>query len=159
MKCWGSSYFGQLGYGDTATRGTTSASMGDNLPAVSLGGDATWIAVRGNMTCATVLANQATGLKCWGLNAELGQPTYIPTSPIGDQPSEVPANLSAINLGSNLTVRSVNPTGSSVCAWLDDGSLKCWGLNSYGELGLGDATTHGDVASEMGDGLPRVPIN
>ena len=37
VKCWGSSMYGQLGYGDTDNRGDNTGVMGDNLPAVDLG--------------------------------------------------------------------------------------------------------------------------
>ena len=40
------------------------------------------------------------------------------------------------------------------CFMLDNGSVKCWGENNYGQLGLGDTNNRGDNASEMGDNLP-----
>jgi alpha-tubulin suppressor-like RCC1 family protein len=43
---------------------------------------------------------------------------------------------------------------SHTCAWLDDDSVKCWGFNFNGELGVGDATNRGDQAGELGDSLP-----
>jgi len=36
IKCWGYNAFGELGLGDTTTRGTDPAQMGDALPAVDL---------------------------------------------------------------------------------------------------------------------------
>ncbi len=36
IKCWGYNAFGQLGLGDSATRGTDPAQMGDALPEVEL---------------------------------------------------------------------------------------------------------------------------
>merc|ERR1719215_1660410 len=39
LKCWGRNQYGQLGYGDTDSRGDENGEMGDNLPAVDLG---TW---------------------------------------------------------------------------------------------------------------------
>jgi hypothetical protein len=41
---------------------------------------------------------------------------------------------------------------------LNDGSVKCWGGNGDGELGLGDTTSRGDQANEMGDNLPTVKL-
>ena len=36
------------------------------------------------------------------------------------------------------------------CALHDEGSVKCWGNNSNGQLGLGSTTTIGDIALEIG---------
>jgi len=44
------------------------------------------------------------------------------------------------------------------CAVLDDGSVKCWGYNGVGNLGVGDPQTRGDDPGEMGDALPFVDL-
>ena len=44
------------------------------------------------------------------------------------------------------------------CAILDDDTLKCWGYNAVGQLGLGDAVNHGDGPNEMGDNLPAIDL-
>jgi alpha-tubulin suppressor-like RCC1 family protein len=36
--------------------------------------------------------------------------------------------------------------------------MKCWGYNQFGQLGLGDATTRGNAAADMGDALPYVNL-
>ena len=41
---------------------------------------------------------------------------------------------------------------------MDNGTLKCWGRNTYGELGLGDTANRGDDPNEMGDSLPVVVL-
>jgi len=38
IKCWGVNSFGQLGYGDSVSRGNESSQMGSYLPYVNLGG-------------------------------------------------------------------------------------------------------------------------
>jgi len=44
------------------------------------------------------------------------------------------------------------------CAVLDDATLKCWGRNEYGQLGLGDTEARGDEPGELGDALPTVNL-
>lgn len=44
------------------------------------------------------------------------------------------------------------------CALFSNGSVKCWGDNTYGQLGLGDVAHRGDAAAEMGDALSFVSL-
>ncbi len=66
--------------------------------------------------------------------------------------------LPFVDLGSNRTVLSVAAGGERTCAILDDGSLKCWGGNAGGQLGLGDVAPRGLAPSQMGDLLPAVSL-
>jgi hypothetical protein len=69
-----------------------------------------------------------------------------PTDAAPEVVGRVPYRATAIALGSY-----------HACALLDDGHVKCWGSNSYGQLGLGDATTRSDP-STLGDALPTVDL-
>lgn len=61
-----------------------------------------------------------------------------------------------VNLGTNRTATSLINGGYHSCALLDSGTIKCWGWNAGGQLGLGDTASRGDGAGEMGDSLRSV---
>lgn len=50
---------------------------------------------------------------------------------------------------------SVSIGGNSGCVLLSTETAKCWGANSFGELGLGDTDPRGDTLGEIGEGLPN----
>ena len=78
------------------------------------------------------------------------------TSSRGDGSNEMGDSLPAVDLGSGITARSISAGGSHTCAVLDNSSIKCWGLNDSGQLGLGDNSTRGDDTGEMGEYLPTI---
>jgi alpha-tubulin suppressor-like RCC1 family protein len=145
VACWGSNGLGQLGYGDTTNRGY--ADLGSSLTAVNLGTDrtATAIAAGGIFTCA-ILDNGS--VKCWGLNnnGQLGQNS---TTWLGDDANEMGDYLPAVYLGTGRTAKQIVANGATVCVILDNNTLKCWGTNANGQLGIGDTNQRGDTAGEM----------
>eukprot|EP00798_Chlamydomonas_sp_ICE-L_P017434 gene17434-23737_t len=153
IKCWGKNEDGQLGLGDTAER----RDAGDALPAVDLGTDrtATVIAAAASHTCA-ILNNG--DVKCWG-NNEYGKLGLGDTASRGDDVDEMGDNLPMVNLGTNRTATAITTGDSHSCALLDDNSMKCWGKNDNGQLGLGNNCNRGDYVAEMGDTLPAVQLN
>ena len=156
VKCWGDNFSGQLGYGNTNDRGDGPNEMGDLLPAVDLGTGRTAIAISaGNaITCAIL---DTGDLKCWGFGmlGELGSGSSVTR---GDGPNEMGDLMPVVNLGTGRTAAAVTIGDFHVCAVLDNGSLKCWGGSSSGQLGYGDTTTRGDGPSEMGNSLPIVNL-
>ena len=156
VKCWGSNTLGQLGLGHTSQVGDEAGEMGDNLPPVSLGTGrlAKQIAAGGYHTCA--LLDDDT-LKCWGSNT-LGQLGLGHTSQVGDEAGEMGDNLPPVSLGTGRLAKQIAAGGYHTCALLDDDTVKCWGRNYNGELGLEHTSRVGDEAGEMGDNLPPVSL-
>jgi alpha-tubulin suppressor-like RCC1 family protein len=157
VKCWGFNGHGQLGRGDTSSRGDNPGEMGANLPPVDLGPGRTAkaIAAMGDRTCA-LLDNNA--VKCWGSNG-LGQLGLGDAVNRGDDPDEMGANLPPVDLGGGRTAKAI--TGGSIghtCALLDNNTVKCWGLNDSGQLGLGDVKNRGSGPVDMGVNLPAIDL-
>jgi alpha-tubulin suppressor-like RCC1 family protein len=156
LKCWGANGAGALGLGDSNHRSAGASELGDALPSVNLGTGryATAITAGGGFSCA-IVDNGA--VKCWGNNVygSLGLGDVLNR---GDAPGQMGDGLPAVDLGSGRTAVSIAAGVAHMCAILDDGSLKCWGLNNYGQLGLGDGNSRGDNAGEMGDSLQSVDL-
>ncbi len=155
IKCWGYNAVGQLGLGDADNRGDTIEEMGDALAKVSLGRDAPKalsVSAGGFHSCA-ILADGS--IKCWGLN-KFGQLGLGDTEDRGDGPDEMGENLLAVDLGRYRFATSISAGYDHTCAILDNGRVKCWGGNDYGQLGLDHTKSIGDEESEMGPDLPYV---
>ncbi len=158
LKCWGTSdFFGTLGLEDQNTRGDQPGEMGDALPAVNLGTgvQAKFVARPNGYTTCAILNNGS--LKCWGNNwygkLGLGHANHM-----GATPGTMGDALPAVDLGTGRTAKAVSVGGGFVCAILDNDMVKCWGNNTYGQLGLGDTNDRGDEPFEMGDALPYVKL-
>lgn len=159
IKCWGENAYGELGLGDTLDRGDNPNEMGDMLATVNLGtGRSVVSLVAGYEYNCAILDNRE--LKCWGFQGatgNLGNGSQGGNG-VGDVAGEMGDDLNAVNVGSNLFALEVVAGVSHTCARLGNGQIKCWGVNSGGQLGLGDTITRGDEIAEMGDNLPAVDL-
>ncbi|HEX5749434.1 MAG TPA: RTX toxin [Archangium sp.] len=145
VRCWGRGNYGQLGYGNSLTVGSTSTTLPYTAGNVPLMGVATKLAVGANHTCA--LLN--TGfVRCWGYNAH-GQLGLNTTQNVGD--AEALSNFGYVNLGGITT--TIAAGYNHTCALLNTGNVRCWGLNNYGQLGYGHTLNVGDneQPSKYGD--------
>lgn len=161
VKCWGRGNRGQLGKGSTMSLGNLPQQMGNNLPAVNMGTNRTApeISAGAEHTCARLDDGRT---KCWGNNGS-GQLGIGDTNDRGDDLNEMGDLLPVINLGTDalgVPLHAVElVTGySHNCARLDNNAIKCWGSNSFGELGAGDTVSRGLLASDMGNALPVVDL-
>jgi len=156
IKCWGLGSSGQLGYGATSTLGDGAGEMGDALATIDLGTGRTakQIATGSSHSCA-VLDNNT--VKCWGLgtNGRLG---YGTTTSLGRSSGQMGDALATIDLGTGRTATAISAGSAHTCAVLDNATVKCWGLNTDGQLGLGDTDDRGDDAGEMSDALVNVDL-
>ena len=144
VKCWGYNVNGELGLGDTANRGDTVSTLPRLLSAIDLGAGrkALAISARGGSACAWLDRGE---VKCWGGNY-YGQLGTGDTANRGDGPGEMGDALKPIPLGGALKAIGVSAGARHTCVVLDDGSVKCWGLGDYGQLGQGNKV---DVHSPM----------
>ncbi len=153
---FGYNFYGQLGLGDTASRGDNPNEMGDNLPYLNLGsGRAALSLVAGYYHTCVLLDNKQ--VKCFGHN-DFGQLGLGDKANRGDNPNEMGANLPYLNLGSGRSALSLVAGGYHTCALLDNKQVKCFGGNFEDQLGLGDTVGRGDNPNEMGDNLPYVNL-
>lgn len=121
--CWGLNASGRLGDGSETDRYTPSPVTG--------GQTFSEIDVGVNHTCAIATSGEAF---CWGMNdsEQLGDGTttgrLTPTRVTGT------ATYAGNSAGTGLATG-----GSHTCALTGPGSLRCWGTNTNGQLGIGQS--------------------
>jgi alpha-tubulin suppressor-like RCC1 family protein len=150
LRCWGDNADGQLGYGHTHAIGDdeTPAAAGD----VALGGAVVQVVAGLRHTCAL---REGGMLRCWGDNAD-GQLGLALGVHVGDD--ELPLAAGAIALGEpGVAAIFAGALAEHTCAVRGDGSLRCWGRNDHGQVGLGYASPQDPVEGPPGD-LPDVII-
>ena len=78
---------------------------------------------------------------CWGYNGygQTGGPLEGPEICGGNGSSKYPCTTTP-ELVATVAATQVSAEGENTCALLDVGGVLCWGRNTYGQLGNGDAT-------------------
>lgn len=132
--CWGDNRLGQLGQ---------SRPRGGRVQWMALASPVTQVVAGAGHTCA-LLDNGA--VHCWGSNqfGELGVPGANFTA----------RDATPVSLGEK--VREIAAGASHTCALLESGAIRCWGLNMFGQLGLGNKFNVGD--NEEPSTLPVVSV-
>ena len=145
VKCRGINNYGQLGVetttntGDSGTMAWTDLGSNRTVSQLSAGN---------NFNCAII---DGGDVKCWGYNGngQLGLGSY---TTLGDSSNEMGDHLPALTLGQPAV--DVSAGYDRACAVLLDGTLKCWGHNNYGQLGLGHTSQRPSPTTvDLGTGM------
>ncbi len=123
VKCWGRNDLGQLGIGDTESRGDEASELGKALPSVDFGAGeyAVEIAAGTAHTCARLASG---AVRCWGDNG-YGRVSPATTPSLGSNQGDV-ANAS---LHFNLNSESAEAlfVGSYASCVKTSSRVRCWG--------------------------------
>lgn len=155
VRCWGLNDVGQLGQGNSENFGDDEpADMAEDVLLAKFGAVAE-VAAGAHHTCAR---SQLGYVRCWGHGDMLGVEAG---APVGD---DEPVPIQNVDFGFNAddpqTPKSAIDIAANVlrtCAVLNDNTVRCWGYNIHGELGLGfTGETIGDDEPILA--VPPVPV-
>ena len=120
VLCWGSDASGQIGDGVNHPYALTPALAKklSHVVAVSAGD---------GQTCAL---RTSGSVYCWGAN-NAGQVGGTPSATKVSTPTKVSGVTHAVAISAGTT---------HTCAAMDDGTVRCWGDNQFGELGTGSTS-------------------
>lgn len=148
VRCWGLNDYGQVGAAPSG--GGRCTVRGDSIPCESrphtVAGlsDVRQVATGNGSTCA--LRGDGS-VWCWGLNdgGQLGNGS----SAVAPSPTPARVDLPA--------ARQVAMGAFHACALLTDGTVRCWGLNRFGQVGLAVASSPRQCDPGTGDTVGCVP--
>jgi alpha-tubulin suppressor-like RCC1 family protein len=152
VRCFGLSEFWSVSSNYRTIIGDEENDLPANMPDINVGnGVVTDIDISSTFACA-VLDN--TRVKCWGRNdvGQVGQGNGFPY--YGASAGLMGDDVADVDLDTSKTIAEIDLGSRHACVRYTDGSVKCWGVNNQGHLGLGDANGRGDTNVEMGMNLP-----
>ncbi len=142
VLCWGRGHDGVTGQGHTNLQ--TFAQANVNLPEPSI-----QVSTSGYHTCAVSVTGS---LYCWGSN-EFGQLGYGNKDDIGD--NEHPDSVGPVDIGA--PVKQVSTGSGFTCALLVSGQVKCWGVDTQGQIGW--EADYAQYEAYPGDQEGETPVN
>ncbi|MEZ4622821.1 MAG: hypothetical protein R2867_45995 [Caldilineaceae bacterium] len=121
--CWGANNYGQLG------NGTVSHVITEAVPVHSVTSGITTLSAGEHHSCALTAGG---AVWCWGRNThgQIGTGTNVDSS--------TPVSVTGLISGVQAIAAGFNHT----CALIINGTLRCWGANSVGELGSGTTVSN-----------------
>jgi len=138
VKCWGLGNQGQLGGAVLwdAAKGAYLSSTPVTVAGIS---SATSISTGFNHSCATITGNT---IYCWGSNSngQLGDGTLNGTGITSQIAGEWTLTSTPIQVQGINDAGVIKNGGAHSCALSTSDTLKCWGSNSYGQLGISSNT-------------------
>ena len=136
VRCWGYAFGGALGYGSANTNNIGDNELPQDVGDVNVGGLVVQVSCGAGQTCALL---EGGTVRCWGTSSN-GALGYGNTSSVGV--TQTPAAAGDVNIGGS--VLQISAGYGHTCALLDNGSVRCWGWNNYGQLGYGNTNNIGD---------------
>lgn len=136
-RCWGNNSAGQIGDGTALIRFTPVNVSGLSTGVISLSS--------GHLHVCAVVANGVggAGAKCWGTNLD-GQ--------LGDGTINTTRNTPTDVVGLGTGIAAVAAGGAHTCALTVSGGVKCWGANTFGQLGDNTITKRATPVDVVGLG-------
>lgn len=156
VRCWGANAGGNLGTETELGYGTTPANIGDAIPKATFGQGRSVVemALGLGFSCAKLDDGK---LKCFGDNDD-GQLCQGDKLQRGSSTGSMGDALPYAKLGSGRTLDFAAAGPQHACGVFSDKSLRCWGINGAGQLGLGDRNPRGGAPGDVGDTLAAAPL-
>lgn len=130
VACWGNGGSGRLGYGNTDTLGDDEAPDAGGF--VDLPGPAREVSAGDEHSCALL---EDGDVVCWGRGSE-GQLGYGSPDSVADGEGMSVGAVGTVSIGGEAV--EICTGASHTCVALDDGTVRCWGSNSSGQITTDD---------------------
>ena len=146
LTCWGLDSHGALGNGDSDTSDKYTPQT------ITTPSDRKVVKVEPGETHTCILLDDG-GVMCWGRDnaGQLGN---------GDTSDTIHTPSSNVELPEGRAATDLSVGNHHSCALLDNGSITCWGLNNYGQLGENTTTNRRiPVYAHLPTGSPAVSVS